>query len=299
MMRPSNFGYNEQTAQSNAFQSQSYDLTKSEIHARAVEEFDAFVNKLMSKGVNVIVVQDTLEPVKPDAIFPNNWISFHQNGTIITYPMEAPMRRKERRQDVIDKLANEFEINAVFNLEKFEEENIFLEGTGSLVLDRENKIAYACLSSRTSDKLLDYFCKINGYKKVEFQAMDNDNQSIYHTNVMMALGKTFVVICLDCIKDLNERNIVEHHLRTSKKEIIDISMDQMMAFAGNMLQVAATEGSDYLVMSRQAFDSLNTDQIEQIERHTQILYSEIGTIEKHGGGSVRCMMAEVFLPSKN
>ena len=303
MLRPANFGFNEQTATSNAFQSQSYELSKREIRAKAVDEFDALVAKLRVNGVQVTVVQGTDDPVKPDAVFPNNWISFHRNGTILTYPMAAPIRRLERRQEVIDELAKEFEINAVFNLEKFEDENKFLEGTGSMLLDRVNKICYACLSPRTDESVLDHFCKINGYKKIAFQSLDQNNKQIYHTNVMMALGETFAVICLESIKDINERTLVEHQLRITKKEIIDITFDQVLKFAGNMLQVegksnSGIESQSYLVMSKQAFNSLSEGQINQIKRHSEILFSGIEVIEKHGGGSVRCMMAEIFLPYK-
>lgn len=298
MLRPSNFGFNEQTAASNAFQTQSYELSKREIRSRAVDEFDAFVGKLRTNGIHVLVVQDTEDPIKPDAVFPNNWVSFHQNGTILTYPMEAPIRRLERRQDVLDKVGEQFEINAVFGLEKFEEQNKFLEGTGSMILDRVNKIAYACLSTRTDEELLGHFCKINSYKKVVFEALDQSNKQIYHTNVMMALGTSFAVICLDSIKDVNERTIVEHQMRITNKEIIAISLDQVNSFAGNMLQVSNEKGENFLVMSKQAFNSLNESQLNQIKSHTQILFSDISTIEKHGGGSVRCMMAEIFLPEK-
>lgn len=299
MVRPANFGFNEETAVSNAFQSKDQYLQANEIKHKAIEEFDAFVGKLRTKGVNVIVVQDTTDPLKPDAVFPNNWITFHQNGTIITYPMLSKSRRLERRDDIIDILMDDFYISKKIELESYEDDGLMLEGTGSLILDRQNRLAYACLSPRTSLDLLKRFCDIADFEPVAFHAVDGANQEIYHTNVMMALGETFVVICLETVKDEQELAELRGKFGSTNKEVIEISLDQMMHFAGNMLQVRNKKGELFLVMSSQAYSSLNESQIIQIEKHTQILHAPIPVIEKHGGGSVRCMMAEVFLPEKN
>ncbi len=298
MVRPANFGFNEETAASNAFQSKNEELQTSQGSERAVEEFDDLVGKLQSKGVNVIVMDDTNEPVKPDAVFPNNWITFHQDGTVITYPMLSVTRRKERREDVIDLLITDYFIARKIELESYEEDGIMLEGTGSLILDRPNRLAYACLSPRTSLGLLNRFCEIADFEAVPFHSVDGDGQEIYHTNVMMALGETFVVICLETVLGKEERALLLHKFKETNKEIIEITLEQMMNFAGNMLQVKNKEGETFLVMSEQAYRSLDPSQIEQIEKHTSILYSAIPTIETLGGGSVRCMMAEVFLPLK-
>ncbi len=298
MVRPANFGYNEETAASNAFQSKNEGLQSREASKQAIEEFDNLVEKLQSKGVNVIVVEDTPTPVKPDAVFPNNWITFHQNGTVITYPMLSVVRRQERRDDVIDLLIKDYFIAKKIELESYEDDGIMLEGTGSLILDRPNRLAYACLSPRTSLDLLKRFCEIADYEPVPFHSVDGDGVEIYHTNVMMALGETFVVICLETVQDAEEKALLLKKFEGTKKEIIEITLGQMMNFAGNMLQVRNQDGETLLVMSEQAYQSLDPSQIKQIEKHTSILYSAIPTIENLGGGSVRCMMAEVFLPEK-
>lgn len=298
MVRPSHFGYNPQTAENNAFQTKETKLSADEIKHIAQQEFDGFVGKLKDNGVNVIVVEETDGIIRPDSIFPNNWITFHHNGTVITYPMYAPSRRTERREDVIDMIKEKFDVKRMVRFEDYENSNQFLEGTGSMILDRINRIVYACLSPRTEAKLLDEFCHWADYKKLEFQATDNEGTDIYHTNVMMAMGDKFVVICMDTIKDKGDRKKLEKAFKKTKKEIIDISMEQMQSFAGNMLQVQNDDGKTFLVMSEQAFQSLRTDQIQQIEKHTTIIHAHINTIEKFGGGSARCMMAEVFLDEK-
>jgi hypothetical protein len=298
MVRPAHFGYNPETAANNAFQSLNPDLTSDQVEEKALQEFDAFVSRLRDAGVQVHVVEDTAIPVKPDAIFPNNWVTFHQDGTVATYPMHAPTRRKERREDVIEQLSTLFEVTNRVQFEGTEAEDRFLEGTGSLILDRPNRIAYACLSPRTEGELLDTFCTKMGYKKVAFTAVDGDGEAIYHTNVMMALGVDFVVICLDAVPDKAEQQFLKDQFAATGKAIIEISLDQMMAFAGNMLQVAGKDGTPYLVMSEQAYQSLNPAQVELIGQYTQILHSPLYTIEQHGGGSARCMMAEIFLEEK-
>ena len=298
MVRPANFGFNEETAESNAFQTKDTSKTNSQVRAEAVAEFDAFVAQLRGVGVNVIVAEDSVTPVKTDAVFPNNWVSFHADGTVITYPMYAPVRRLERQESILQLIENQFIVNNRVHLETAEAEHLFLEGTGSMIFDRPNKIVYACLSPRTNVEVLDRFCETVGFDKVVFTSTDGDGKEIYHTNVMMALGETFCVICLETIADKSERDLIVQTLEETHKEIIEISLAQMMKFAGNMLQVRNADGELYLVMSKQSYDSLTESQISQIQEHTNILSIPINTIETYGGGSVRCMMAEVFLATK-
>ncbi len=297
MIRPARFGFNPETAESNAFQQDKDELTKEEISRRAVAEFDAFVEKLRSVGIEVIVVEDTEVPVKTDAVFPNNWITTHTDGTIITYPMLSAVRRLERRQDIVEQLQKTYSFREHFQLEQFEEEDRMLEGTGSLILDRDHKIAYACHSPRTDEKVLEAFCDKMGYEVIVFDAVDGLGQPIYHTNVMMALGEDFVVICMATIRDKREREKLLAKFEETGKAIIEITLIQLMTFAGNMLQVRSkTTGKPYLVMSKQAYDSLTEKQIAEIKKYTEILYSPLKIIETYGGGSARCMMAEVFVP---
>ncbi|MCG8332320.1 MAG: arginine deiminase-related protein [Chitinophagales bacterium] len=295
MIRPANFGYNQETAANNAFQTQDNSLSMSDISQKAKEEFDEFVRRLRAAGINILVHEDTSTPVKPDAVFPNNWVTFHDDGTVATYPMNAPTRRLERREDVLELLISQFNFQKRIQFEQNESIGRFLEGTGSLILDRPNRIAYACLSPRTDEALLDEFCEKLGYKKAAFTAVDGDGQEIYHTNVMMALGTSFVVICMDTIRNAEERSRLLQQFAETGKEVIEISLGQMMAFAGNMLQVKNNEGTGYLIMSEQAYQSLTAEQIVKIKEHTEILHSPLYTIEKYGGGSARCMMAEVFV----
>ncbi len=298
MVRPANFGFNPETAENNAFQNKDVGLSLQEIKTKARQEFDGFVEQLRAKGVNVIVVEEEEKPIRPDSVFPNNWITFHNNGTVITYPMYAPLRRTERREDVIDMIKENFEVKRLVRFEEYENSNQFLEGTGSMVLDRVNRIVYACLSPRTDAKLLDEFCHWANYKKMEFRSVDGEGTDIYHTNVMMAMGESFVIICMESIPDSSERKALEKMFSKTGKEIIDITLEQVNSFAGNMLQIQNRQGDKFLVMSEQAFKSLRKDQIQQIEVHTQILHAPIYTIEGIGGGSARCMMAEVYLDEK-
>lgn len=299
MIRPANFGYNEQTAKDNAFQEADNRFSEEQIKRKAVAEFDEFVNLLKLAGVDVIVVEDTRSPQKTDAVFPNNWVSFHEDGTVITYPMFAPSRRRERREDVIEKLSRRFEVDKRIHLEEYESSNKFLESTGSMILDRKHKIAYVCMSDRTDIAPLDAFCREMGYEKIVFHAVDRDGTPIYHTNVMMALGETFVVICLATIRDEAERAMLLQKFEETNKAVVEITMDQLLAFAGNMLQVRNRNGEPILVMSEQAYHSLDKDQIRLLNQQTNLLYSPLYTIERYGGGSARCMMAEVFLPEKD
>ncbi|MEM9647345.1 MAG: arginine deiminase-related protein [Bacteroidota bacterium] len=299
MIRPVNFRMNEQTAVNNYFQEQP-NLSKDEINAKAQREFDSFVAKLREHGVKVVVIEDTKEPDTPDSIFPNNWVSFHATGTVCVYPMFAENRRKERREDIFDKLENEgFVIDNVMDYTAAEEEGVFLEGTGSILKDRVHQKAYCALSERAHEELFIEFCEDFDCFPVIFhanQSVDGERLPIYHTNVMMAMAETFAVICLDTIDDKKERKYVVEHLKKDGKEVIDITEEQMYNFAGNMLQVIGAEDQRYMVMSSAAYNSLREDQISAIEKHCPIIHSSLDTIETCGGGSARCMMAEVFLP---
>jgi hypothetical protein len=299
MIRPINFGFNEQTASSNAFQNAEFGKENAS-HAQeiALQEFDKMVEKLRAVGIIVTVIEDTLEPRTPDSIFPNNWISFHEDGTIITYPMQAENRRLERREDIIETIENQFIVNRLVDLTFFEEDEMYLEGTGSMVLDRQNKIAYACLSPRTHVEVLDEFCLETGYISVVFDAVDGSAKAIYHTNVLMCVGEKFVVICLEAIpNDFEKKNVVET-IQNSGKEIIEINLTQMNLFAGNMLELTGLNGSKFLIMSSSAFNCLTQIQIENLEKFATIIHSDLSMIEGNGGGSARCMMAEVCLERK-
>ena len=299
MVRPVRFRMNEQTVVNNYFQ-EEMDLKNDEINLKAQQEFDALVDKLCAVGVKVIVVNDVYEQNTPDSVFPNNWITFHQNGDVAIYPMFAENRRRERREDILDKVEAEgFDIENVYDYTDAEKENIFLEGTGAMVLDRVNRKAYCALSPRADEELFIEFCEDFEYTPVIFKAyqqVNNEQLPIYHTNVMMALGVDFAVVCLDTITDKSERKNLLHHLKEDKKEVINITPEQMCQYAGNMLQVQG-KNSTYLVMSDAAYNALTPQQIQTIEKHTQILHSNLETIETCGGGSARCMMAEVFNPS--
>lgn len=297
MVRPANFAFNEETAANNAFQSRDQQLTPAQMRDQAVQEFDGFVQQLRDAGVQVIVAQDSQEPVKPDAVFPNNWVSFHQEGYMVTYPMFAPTRRHERSEAVIEAVrVAGFAYDIHLRWEGSESEGLFLEGTGSIVFDHQHRLAYACLSPRTNGDLLWALCERMAYEAVIFHAVDAHGQDIYHTNVMMAMGETFVVICLDAVRDAQERAMLEQKFRDTGKEMVDISLAQMNSFAGNMLQVRNDRDELLLVMSAQAYRALTPQQIEQLERHTRLLWADLHTIETYGGGSARCMMAEVFAP---
>jgi len=296
MIRSVAFGFNEQTAGSNAFQQQG--LEQHNVQQQALQEFDTLVATLRDNGVDVIVVDDTPDPHTPDSIFPNNWISFHENGQIFLYPMQADNRRLERREDIVDQLKTKFSISEIDDLSHFETDEKFLEGTGSMVLDRRNKIAYACLSPRTDPEVLADFCERSGYGTVEFHAVDSKGKPIYHTNVLMCMGEAFVVICLDSVADEDERELLTDSFTINRKEIVEISMEQMNAFAGNMLELVNDKGEHLLVMSARAYHSLLPEQINSLEKYCKLIYTNLNTIETNGGGSARCMIAEVRLPLK-
>ncbi len=298
MVRPASFQFNYETAVSNAFQKSLDGLTEDEIKQNAIEEFDAYVAKLRANNINVIVIQDTKTPAKPDAIFPNNWISMHENGNVFLFPMNTENRRLEVRPEIIDELRTSFTINNVNDLTAAVNNNIFLEGTGSIIFDHLHEIAYACLSPRTDKNLFINYCKTIGYEAVHFTSADENDNLVYHTNVMLTIGDTFAVICLESIKDKNEQTYVKEKLANTGHEIIDITFEQMNAFAGNMLQVQNKDGKTFLVMSETSFKSLTDEQIAQIENHTSILHVSIPTIETIGGGSARCMLAEIYLEEK-
>lgn len=295
MVRPANFGFNAETAENNAFQTKELIDTPEVICQKAQSEFDEMVATLRSHGVNVEVVQDTPTPVKPDAIFPNNWISMHESGKVITYPMYAKNRSIERREDIVSLLEDKFNFKKRYSFEQYEDENVFLEGTGSMILDREHKKVYACLSERTDIHLLDKFSRLVDFQHIAFNSVDRNGFPIYHTNVMMAIGVDFCVIVLESIHDEAERKNVIDNLTNDGKALIDLSYKQMEHFAGNMLQVKGSD-DNYLVMSQTAYNSLEAEQIVELRKYTKLLPIAIPTIERYGGGSVRCMMAEVFYP---
>ena len=301
MIRPVAFAMNAETAKDNHYQNQEAGISGNQAQEAALKEFDDFVDKLRDAGVHVMVVEDTPEPPTPDSIFPNNWVSFHENGMVVLYPMAAENRRTERRDDILETLKTKgFRITETLDYSPSENDGFFLEGTGSLVLDREHLIAYACLSQRTNETLLKDWGEQLGYKVVSFHALqelDGQLLPIYHTNVMMSVGQEIAILCADSIKDEAERKAVIEALERSGKEIVYISEAQKSSFAGNMLQVINNAGEKIMVMSTQAYESLTPEQIATIEKTNRILHSSLNTIETLGGGSARCMMAEVFLPT--
>ena len=300
MIRPINFRMNEQTAINNYYQKTVEAILPEVINAKAQAEFDDYVDKLRSFGIDVVVLSDTNEFDTPDALFPNNWISFHADGTVGIFPMFAENRRLERREDVLEELEKKgFLIENIVDYTAAEEEHVFLEATGSIILDRVNKKAYCALSPRADEDLFIEFCEDFEYTPVLFasnQTVNNERKAIYHTNVMMCIAETFAIVCLSSIDDKKERKSVVKHLKEDKKQIIDITEEQVNSFAGNMLQVHGKNNERFLVMSQAAFDCLTQAQKSQINKHCKIISSSLSTIETCGGGSARCMMAEVFLP---
>jgi hypothetical protein len=291
MIRPKRFGHNAETAYSNAFQSDGNDSPDT-----ALLEFEKMVDLLKSHEVSVEVFDDTIEPAKPDAIFPNNWISFHEDGKVIVYPMLATNRRLERRNDIIESLTGQFSINSIEDLSSEENHDVFLEGTGSIVFDHVNAIAYACLSPRTNETLFYKLCKIIRYKPILFNALDEQGKPIYHTNVMMSVGEKFAVVCLDAIQNDADQEIVLDSLGSTGHKIISISYDQMRSFAGNILEVKSSANENLVLISETALKSLLPGQVNAITQHADLLSVAIPTIEKIGGGGVRCMVAGIHLP---
>ena len=299
MIRPVNFGFNPQTAESNAFQDAELAAqTKDVTQAEARRTFDEMTWQLRASGVEVMIYDDITQQDTPDSIFPNNWVSFHASGMVVLYPMMAENRRAERRSDIISNLAERFHVAKVIDLTHFEAEDKFLEGTGSLVLDRMYRVAFACLSPRTHPDVLAEFSRQTGYRVVSFHAADADGTPVYHTNVMMCIADTFAVVCLAAINDPDERLMVRHELERLSKRVIDISPEQMANFAGNMLMVMTKKGQKLLVMSTRAFKSLTPKQVDLLDDYVTLFHFDLSVIEANGGGSARCMMAEVHLPLK-
>ena len=295
MVRPYQFYFNQQTAANNFFQS---NINIENANELAIAEFDAMVEKLRAHQIKVNVIQDTKDPSTPDSIFPNNWVSTHTNGTLCLYPMFAQNRRAERKSTVINFLQSNYKIENTLDLTDLEKEGIFLEGTGSMVLDHQNKLAYGCLSERLDKNAFNEWCDKMQFKAIAFKAVDDKAQPIYHTNVMMCMGDQFVVICLESIPNELEKQLVLESFKKSNKEVIEISQDQLNHFAGNMLQVFDINEKPHLIMSEQAYNSLKTEQVKSLEKYNPILPISIPTIEALGGGSTRCMMAEIYLIKK-
>lgn len=299
MVRPANFGFNPETAGNNFYQKED-ERSAVEIQKKALKEFDDFVGLLKDQGVDVIVIEDTPEPLKTDAIFPNNWFSTHEDGKLITYPMYSPNRRLERRKDLIEQLISmDYQISDLIDLSFFEQDEQYLEGTGSMVMDHGSKTIFACFSERTHPFPLEYVGKLLGYSVVGFHAVqeiDGVKSPIYHTNVMMHIGSDLAVVCLDSIPKASEKQAVQKALTSSGKKVIPITAKQKFNFAGNMLEVSNVGNEKFTVMSQSALASLSVGQVQLIEKYTTIISPTIPTIEKLGGGSARCMIAEVFLP---
>lgn len=299
MIRPVDFQLNKETAVNNYFQKE-INLSKEELNKNAQKEFDDFVDVLRQAGINIFVFDDLMENKTPDSIFPNNWVSFHENGNLALYPMFAESRRRERRMELLEGLEEKgFTLSQVYDYTAAEQEGVFLEGTGSLILDRQNKKAYCALSPRANEELLIEFCEDFEYMPIPFfanQTLEGKRLPIYHTNVMMCVTEKLAIVCFESIDDKKEQKLVTKSLKEDGKTIISITEDQMNNFAGNMLQVDSKNGDSYLVMSTSAYRSLTAQQIETIESHLKILHSPLDTIETLGGGSARCMMAEIFNP---
>ncbi len=294
MIQPVNFGYNAETAVNNSFQAD----TGNDVQVQALEEFNSLVQLLKKHRVNVTVIADTADSFTPDSVFPNNWISFHDNTELVLYPMFAANRRLERKPSILEYLQNKFVISRIHDLSQHEQENRFLEGTGSMVLDRKHRIAYACLSPRTNEILLNEFCRIMNYEPVGFHSYDSAGADIYHTNVMMSVGTEFVVVCLDAVTDESEKQQLISRFTMTGKEIIDISLEQVNQFAGNMLQVINDDEEPLLVMSSRAYDSLTSIQKIRLGKYNELIHVPLTTIETAGGGSARCMIAEIFNPAR-
>ncbi|MDE1192199.1 MAG: arginine deiminase-related protein [Arachidicoccus sp.] len=298
MVRPASFGFNAETAANNAFQQKQSESTSINIAEKAIEEFDAMVKLLCEKDIDITVIQDTQKPEKPDAVFPNNWFCTLPGGKLIVFPMFAENRRIEKQNPVLQSIRNEFIIVEERDWSEYEKENIFLEGTGSMIFDHENKIVYACISERTDKKIFEKFADTYGYKPISFLSVDENGTPIYHTNVMMHMGENYVVICLDSIPYEAEQKEIISCLQNTHHELIDISQEQVKKFAGNMIQVKNKSDEKFTVLSRTAFDALTEKQKSILSLHTQLLPVNIPTIESIGGGSARCMIAELFLERK-
>ena len=298
MIRPAAFGFNKETAANNFFQSKP-SVSPELIQQKALQEFNNMVQLLKSHDISVMVIDDTSEPIKPDAIFPNNWITASPDGIITLFPMYASNRRAEKRDDILHMLSEKFIVKDVQDWSEFEAEGRFLEGTGSMVIDYKNNMIYAAVSERTSLAVLEKFASAHGYQAIVFIATDKNGNAVYHTNVVMSLGDEFAILCEEAIEEEWELIAVRQLLESTNHTIITITRNQMHAFAGNMLQVKNSKGENFLVMSQTAHDSLKKEQLRMLEAYTQLLPIAVPTIEEVEGGSVRCMMAEIFLKRKN
>jgi hypothetical protein len=299
MIRPVQFGFNPETAETNAFQTKQLTTQEQDsAQSTALREFEDMVRQLQASGVDVMVVDDTPAPHTPDSIFPNNWVSFHASGKVILYPMQAENRRLERRPELINELESRFQVEQIIDLTHFEAEGKFLEGTGSLVFDRMNRVAFACLSPRTHPDVLAEFARQTGYRTVAFHAVDANGQAIYHTNVLMSITDNLAIVCLAAIADPDERLMVRQELESLGKRVVEITPEQMANFAGNVLLVLTEQGRKLLILSDQAFNSLTPKQIDLLDDYSTLFHFDLTTIEANGGGSARCMMAEVHLPLK-
>lgn len=297
MVRPKAFGFNVQTASTNAFQQQDAAEPQS-LQEQALAEFDAMVDLLCSNDIEVVVVEDTADPQKPDAIFPNNWISFHHDGTVVLYPMFAENRRTERKIPVLDIVKQDHTVERIIDLTHFEQEGKFLEGTGSVVFDYANKIAYAARSPRTDEYVLEELCAKLGFMPFVFNAVDENDQPIYHTNVVMCVGSDFAILCLDAIQDDADQEKLLHSFAHTNHQVIAISYAQLKLFAGNMLVVSSQAGEPVVLLSQKAYESLLPGQLDALSKHAEPIPITIPVIEHVGGGSVRCMVAALFVPSK-
>lgn len=296
MVRPASFGYNPETAASNAFQKKS--TNEEVVHRAALQEFDKAVAHMKAKGISIMVVEDTPQPITTDAIFPNNWMTTHEDGKIILYPMMAPSRRKERRMDIVQQLEDRYNVEKVEDISGNELEGRFLEGTGSIIFDHPNRIAYACRSERTEEELFKSLCTKLGYRPIVFSAVDENGLAIYHTNVMMWIGESLAGICLDSIHDENDQELILNQLAATNHKVIALSYAQMNSFAGNMFEVKNDADQRFLLMSQSAYDSLLPGQLSEIRKYLNPLPLDIHTIEESGGGSIRCMVAGIHLPLK-
>ena len=302
MIRPKHFNYNVETAKDNYFQKKEINISTTTIQKKVRDEFNSLVEIIKKEKIKINIFEDKKNIKTTDSVFPNNWISFHEDGKIIIYPMFSENRRKEKRKDIIDTLKNKgYKINEIIDLSKYENENKFLEGTGSMILDRQNRICYAAISSRTSKDVLNYFCKKNNYKPISFKAYQTykkNRKLIYHTNVMMCIGEQYAIVCLASIDNENEKKSLKKSLIKTNKIIIEITEEQCQNFVGNMLQVKNIKNEKFLIMSSRAFKSLTNNQRKILETYNKLLHSELQLIEKLGGGGARCMIAENFLQKK-
>ena len=301
MIRPKHFNFNIETAENNHFQKKDERLSNEKILKKATSEFDKMVLQLLKNKIDVTVFDDKKEIITTDSVFPNNWISFHQNGLVFIYPMFSENRRKEKRKDILEKLDNEYEIKKIIDFSSYEMDSVFLEGTGSMILDRQNRICYASLSERTNKIAIKKFCEKALYTPIIFksyQKINDDKSLIYHTNVMMCVAEEYVLICLDSVHSEDDKNNIISTIKNTQKEIIEISEKQCNSFAGNMLQVTNKINEKFLIMSSSAYNSLEKEQRIKLLKYNKIIHSDLSLIEKLGGGSARCMIAENFLQKK-